>query len=568
MTDIPQHPRDLGFTGARFENGWREQQVTALRSILESDKKFVIIQAPPGSGKSLVAAALPQLTHEKAVYTCTTVALQNQVGEEFKKIGNGRDYARILKGRRHYPTLNYPDEPISEVNAGDCTSDPTAGTHCRMCCRGCPEGATGCAWFKMCPYIVARELAQNSMFAVLNTHMYLMMANYTRYFQQNPWLIMDEADTVENALLGMLQVTDKKLRKWEETVTKLAFGKNLKGDEFDKALAGVVKAVRPGEVKDLDGLREWCRNIRDYVSAQQVGEEIFRPETNEDDPLKEEYNELFNSASVFLNDLSDDGWLVEPDDEGGLKAKPVWAARYAQRHIWRYAERVVLMSGSITSPDVFCRTMGIPEDEYEYVDLGSDFPAERRPVFYVPTARVTMRNADAAWPRIVEQIDRIIERHPNEKVIVHSVAYKYAERIYRESEYSHLMAVFDNSHRFREVIQEFRRAGPPWILVGPGFERGVDLPDDLCRVIIIPKVPWPNRGDEQIRARIADAAQQGRKWETSETISRIIQMTGRGMRSKADYCATYILDTTFAGIMGSEMWPDWWNEALTEELPV
>jgi len=42
-------------------------------------------------------------------------------------------------------------------------------------------------------------------------------------------------------------------------------------------------------------------------------------------------------------------------------------------------------------------------------------------------------------------------------------------------------------------------------------------------------------------------------------------MTGRGMRSESDYCASYILDTQFINSIYRKyrhLLPSWWKEAL------
>jgi Rad3-related DNA helicase len=100
------------------------------------------------------------------------------------------------------------------------------------------------------------------------------------------------------------------------------------------------------------------------------------------------------------------------------------------------------------------------------------------------------------------------------------------------------------------------------VLLAPSFERGIDLPEEDCQVIIIAKVPYPYLGDKQISARMRTRG--GQTWYAVQTIRSIAQMTGRGMRSAGDWCDTYVLDAQFRRIYKDHkrLFPKWWRESL------
>ena len=80
------------------------------------------------------------------------------------------------------------------------------------------------------------------------------------------------------------------------------------------------------------------------------------------------------------------------------------------------------------------------------------------------------------------------------------------------------------------------------VLVGPTLNEGIDLPDDLCRFIIIFKVPYPSLSSRLVRAK----QKLFPLWYNSTTSNNIIQGIGRGIRHKNDWCTTYILDACFS----------------------
>ena len=101
-------------------------------------------------------------------------------------------------------------------------------------------------------------------------------------------------------------------------------------------------------------------------------------------------------------------------------------------------------------------------------------------------------------------------------------------------------------------------------MLSPSFTRGVDLPDDKCRCIIIAKVPFPYLGDPQIAKRVKEP--NGNWWYSLQAVQAMIQMTGRGVRHEKDYCTTYILDKQFSRLRGRmlKVFPKWWLEAIKE----
>jgi Rad3-related DNA helicase len=102
------------------------------------------------------------------------------------------------------------------------------------------------------------------------------------------------------------------------------------------------------------------------------------------------------------------------------------------------------------------------------------------------------------------------------------------------------------------------------VLVAPSMARGVDLPDDLCRCVIVLVVPKPYFGDARVRARLR--AMDGQRWSAVQQIRELCQMTGRGVRHPEDRCDAYILDEEFGRLWRSpyarRLFPAWWRETV------
>jgi Rad3-related DNA helicase len=106
------------------------------------------------------------------------------------------------------------------------------------------------------------------------------------------------------------------------------------------------------------------------------------------------------------------------------------------------------------------------------------------------------------------------------------------------------------------------------VILAPSFDRGIDLAGDDCRVIIIPKIPYPFLGDAQVNARLYRAGSSGRRWYVAQTIRTLCQMTGRAVRSEDDWAISYILDSAFSKLYAENkaMFPTWWRDAVVWDV--
>jgi Rad3-related DNA helicase len=92
----------------------------------------------------------------------------------------------------------------------------------------------------------------------------------------------------------------------------------------------------------------------------------------------------------------------------------------------------------------------------------------------------------------------------------------------------------------------------------------VDLPDDQCRFIIVAKAPFQSLGDKLVKSRVYSSGGFGQFWYRADCAQGIVQASGRGVRHKDDYCATYILDKQAERLIvdNQGLFPRYWMEAV------
>lgn len=509
---------------------FRPHQVAAINGVVEAFTRVpvVVLDAPTGSGKTLIAETVRRMMRTSALYICTTKGLQDQFVKDYP-------YAHVLKGKANYPTEKYPRSFHPDSWDGHLSCEDCTWTAKRPNCKWCERKS-------VCPYYIAKSDALSSMLAVLNTSYLLAEANHAGAFSDQRLIIADEADTLEQQLMGYVsvEVSPRRMEKygWEP----------------------------PKKVTVKESWTEWLNETIPKITA--LRDQLpYEPEELRD--IREvKYLESLRENLVTIRSTIDAGYWVYTGRDNRVAFKPSRVDSLGGRVLWSHSQRWLLMSATVISSQELLGSLGYHGD-YEVVRVPSTFPVENRKVVIQPVANMAKKAQEADASTVLEDMIRavntIVARHAGERVLVHTVSYDLARAIssgIRASDrrvYTYTSA----AERGRALNAFCGKGGEAGILVAPSMDRGVDLPDDLCRVQIVAKIPYPNLGDRQVNARKWSAG--GQVWYMVQTIRTIVQMCGRGVRSSTDYCTTYILDSQFGNGLwsrGRSMFPLWFREAL------
>lgn len=503
----------------------RPHQVEAVKEILEKFEDgidVVFLDAPTGAGKTLIAELVRRFLGTRAVYSCTTKSLQDQFLRDYT-------YAKVLKGRANY----VPQEPKanggwSSATCADCTWSKSTGQ-----CVWCPDPPT-------CAYRLAKGKAAEAELAVLNTAYYLNEVNNPgpSAFRDWPLVIIDEADTLEGELMGYVTV------------------------QVPEAAGKKYKIIPPKKVTKNESWIEWCGDaipkVRTFFGS-------ISPATTDLKKIrsKKSAGHLMRKLEHLSAGLEESSWVYTGrKDSPNIEFKPVRVDGLGTQVLWNQARKFLLMSATWISPAEAAMSLGL-ERSWSTVSVPSTFAPARRPVYVSPVTEMRMGNKDEAYPKMAAGVSEILRRHPTDRILVHSVSYSL-------SEFLQANIVDDKSRIFsyaraaeREGAIRKLRETEAGVLIGASLDRGVDLPDDACRVVVICKVPFLNLGDKQISAKLYGPG--GQLWYNVATVRTLVQMCGRGMRSEDDYCTTYILDTQFLDKVyrkNKSLLPKWWQAAL------
>jgi ATP-dependent DNA helicase DinG len=518
------------------------------------------------------------LTSRQALYVCHTKTLQDQLLKDVP-------YAKVLKGRSNYPTLDAPED-FPEVSCGDC--DKHAWGDCPICKRlpvpphddgQWPQHCTCCAQVEQCPYECAKAAALAAPLAVVNYAYFLAEANNVHRLSGWPLMILDEADVLEDVLMDFVSVTFSVRTMRELGLTPPTFkgttdNAGRKAEEWGGWLATEVRPRIQAQVETMK------READNYLRLKRLDDyRRARRRLNH-------YQRLDQSVALMLADLLErpESW-VRVDDGDNLTFKPVHVGKYAHGVLWRHADRFLCMSATIISHSQFCSDLGLDPAQVAWIDVPCMFPAANRLVIYLPAASVTHKAMKAngavqaqakaqaqtqaqadppALRLLAAAVDRILAAYPSSRVLVHCHTFAIARYLLQACQNRARMVSYrqGDAHSRADAIERYRLV-PNAVLVAPSLERGVDFRDDLCRCQIICKVPYPSLGDRQVSRRF-HSGRDGRAWYYTQTARALVQMAGRGVRTENDWCHTYILDAEFGSFLrrNRQLLPAWWRDAL------
>jgi len=572
-------PQDLNLP-PKFKK-WEGMQEDVIEKIVQSDKPLYMLDAPTGSGKSVIGVASSYIWRtdwlttralqgekvtlpKRVIYVTRTKQLQDQLLKDFPG-------SRTIKGRVNFPCLLNPGK-FPELTADDC---PHHGEH------------NPCDYLARCPYLLAKKEALAADIAVLNESYFLAEANGPGQFSGADFVILDEIDSLENALMNSIA-----MHVSEDVLKQLDAGRPADWSDWRSWVLWWNQSITPRERKvallaaaqndmpeNLWGDREIRLNRRlrrlDNFNnnLQTFMVETIRQMLNHSGvtaPFATGMVEITEAMKVTVTGKETPFVIQEHYDKtrqiDGYDLKPVSVRNFAQERLWKHGKRFLGMSGTILSPVVVARELGVQEVNYDYRQIPSPFDVAKRPIYYYPVVNMRKQNIDAgeAIPKILTTVDTLLKKYANAKVLIHTVSYPIATAIQRDQLdlKGNQRIMTHNSENRADQLELFKKSGQPLVMLSPSFDRGVDLPDDECRCIIVCKVPYLNLGDKQVAARLK--APGGDQWYVFKALQTLMQMTGRGVRNKQDWCDTWILDQQFGALLARthQYIPQWWKDSI------
>lgn len=509
----------------------RDSQVQILRGIetaLQQNKKFILIQAPTGSGKSFVAATLAnyskppsasysslaqnsrltakaptgeyeneeELDQEKA-FGCAVLTVTKQLQDQYDSLFSN---ANILKGRQNY-TCQLDEDFM-------CDMAP---------CFLLPMLASKCISERKCSYANARDAALSSRFAVFNYSMYFSLPTF---LQKRQILICDEASEIEDQIVKF-------------------FSCEINYDLLKKFDVKMEKAIS----NDVSYIHKWINDLSNILLQQVEKIRLLVNRLKKDKRVRmglmgklRFLSDLHERLALILSHWHLTEYLIEYNGTQ-IKFIPLHVNLLAKK-IFDKSDIVILMSGTLIDPNTFAKTLGI--DDFVFIEADSEFDPAKSPIYCMSKYNLNYKTLDKYLPELTQIVLRICAQYPNDKGIVHTHTFKITEALKNSINGDKRFLIREPGITNEYLVNAHKMSEEKTVIISPSLGFGTDLSDDYGRFSVIMKTPFLPLNE----GRIKILAERNPKWYQMRALINLIQMCGRTTRSKDDYSDTYILDAT------------------------
>ncbi len=511
----------------------------AIEQELKSGYKIVVLSAPTGVGKSLIAATLARYYGKSFVITASK-QLQDQYSKDLK-------FFSPVKGKSNFACLKLMEH--QGIPKKDTKRAVQKGLTCE---KGlCEEtikvkGKEVKEFCKFKPRIGELEPNSKSPYCFYYEQKYHALVsdhsiwNYAAYFQlmrfgkkvyadyiNKPIAIFDEAHKIEDQIIQFIGTDIYNIHITE-------CGIDIKSYSLDD-----IELV----IQLLDDIaRSYAKQIRDLQESRSFQ---INPDYMLLAKLESRYERMAN-AHAELESNKDNFVINDPyfDERGNLRSlsiKPLDISKYVKAFFG--IDTQVFMSATIDKAS-FCENTGLDPSKVAFVDTPrSPFLPDKRRINFLNVRKLSY---SASWNderTVISKIDEILSQHEHERGLILTSSEKRCLDIRNnlsEKNRSRIRICHsrnENGMTQDEIIQE-HAMDENGVLLSSSLWEGVDLKDDLSRFQIIAKAPYPNLSEKRTKIKM----QKFPLWYKSQTLVKLLQGFGRSIRNEDDWAVTYVLD--------------------------
>jgi Rad3-related DNA helicase len=524
-----------GFPAPSYR-GNQEQALRDIRDAFAAGNDVVLVRAPTGSGKSLLARAIAGCARRvdeaepkeatDAYYTTPQVSQLDDVATD-----DLLSDLKIIRGKGNYDCI-LPGEHDTPVNRAPCVR----------------EKGFDCTVRHRCPYFSDRAIASSRSIAAM-TLAYFMQTAGSDVFRKRDVVVIDEAHGLAEwaEMYATIEVKPRTVPVWDD----------IGVPDVASADDSVDRAARFAET--LMGV---CKRAKDDLVAKP---ELTPDEAARRDRLQELHGELKWFVEDYRDPTSATTWVV--DQEGGegtpLVIKPLNPEKYLKHTVWDRGNKFALLSATILNKEAFCRQVGLNPANVALVDVGHTFPVENRPLYDVTQGKMTFEHRDETIPKIARLLVRLMAKHPDRKGLVHAHSYGIQEKLAtRLAEFGVGERVRIHSREDRDAeLDAWKATDEPELFISVKMEEALDLKGDLCRWQVLCKAPYLNTSDSRVARRLEEGQWA---WYHRAALRTVIQACGRVVRAPDDYGDTYLADSSLLDLFDRAKpdMPGWFRDQV------
>mgnify|MGYP000937101380 CR=1 FL=1 len=546
----------------KFRPGQKEAIVDIVNTFFDDKRKLHVLSAPTGSGKSQVALCAAYILNKlgKKGYILTSdLSLFDQYVEDINKYKLGYGY---VKGIDNYEcTENGEKHSLGECKLKNLNAYDTKQLDC----------------YRECPYFFARDYASVSDVSLMTYSLYLIHMNYVLPRVENPpfderdFIICDEAHKVLNIVQKHFSPTiDENTYPMLERLRTFLAEKSMaiaySGNEIKSILNKIFNEEDKEKLfiynkqfeKMLGSFVNHADEVKKFVGRKYNGRKVpkeWRKGLNLCDWVKdvhckfEDYNHIIAKTDIRA--------IIKNQSDTTIQFNCINEKYLMKKHFWENTNFTGMMSATIGDPSTFVKSIKGPSAKYRKIPNSFNF--DKSPIYVYQGLSMSYKNKNDSFPRMIEKIDEILDRHPHENGIIHTGSYANSKRIFEDSRHQNRILRYSDASDKKDLLFDFNNRDNS-VLMGPSILEGINLFDEKSRFQIIAKVPYASIADRFVAAKMKIDP----PWYNWQTIINILQGIGRSIRHKDDFAVTYILDGDFIQLWrrNRHHFPDEFNDRM------
>ncbi len=261
---------------------------------------------------------------------------------------------------------------------------------------------------------------------------------------------------------------------------------------------------------------------------------------------------------ALLDDFADSGankalharWVNRHESDVELISAPIEPGQLLEENLWSRCFAAICTSATLTALGGFERffeRVGLPDCQGVRIPSPFDFP--RIVCLTVPEMSSDPRDFAAHSEEVATLLPKLLADDPSGLVLFTS--WRQMNEVCSQLPQGFYESLKIQGKGSKQTLLEAHRAnikaGEKSYLIGlASFAEGVDLPDDLCRHVIIVKLPFsvPDDPIDQAMAEWAEAKGKNPFYEISvpDAALKLVQACGRLIRHEGDYGRITLLD--------------------------
>lgn len=530
-----------------------DQIITAF---LKDGMENVLLSAPTGTGKSIIAVVVAEVLHALDEQR-TTQDLASIISMGTNALVE--QYYQTFRGNKNFAT-------IKGANNYECSVTQDSGESCLLGALRSEKMDDVIAENCMKCELMQVKQKRNAVKHLITNYSYTFVDRMysMQKLEERLLMVWDEAHTLNDAFTehNAIHISERKLDAMIAEISK-TIGlsnktivqriKSLKGD----LLAGLfdegsyqhyleeLHSIYKLASEEFENMMQKCirrgmKNFDSYTMFSRMYKKYFGLGCKIDDLTKYNYEHVV--------DVKGD---TKKNEEFEVSVKPIFVGNMYP--VLKNSRYTLFMSATL-NPKFMVETLKLPYDKTEFIQLEPSFPPENKKVIiYKP---ISLSYKTMSDPKVVEDLLKnaadIFKLHSKQGdrgaflTPSFAITAKLADKL-RSCKTESKIFEHKQGQKLVDVLADFKEYKGLSVLLSPSMYEGIDLPDDLSRYQVIVKAPFPSLADK----RMAYILKHHPDIYETLCIMKVVQGIGRSVRSEDDYAVTYLLDANLKRLFAS-----------------